>query len=788
MKRSVYISHGALVFTVALAVRLLYLYQIQSIPFFDSPTVDGRFYDEWAERIAAGGWWSGEVFFLAPAYPYFLAILYALFGRSLMLVHVVQMVLGAASCALIHGAGRRWFGPNAGLLAGLLLAVYPPAIFFDGILHKANLLLFLTALFLYLLAGITERESWSKIALAGFVAALLALTQENMLILLIVVPLWLLLATHRRVLAACLPTSQKGTKAGNDSPLATRFRLGGVFLAFAAMPLLLVAVRNYSVGSVFAVTTSNAGQNFYIGNNSEATGLYDSFYRGRQDPRQEREDAIRIAEQTAGRAMSPGEVSAFWLRRGLEFVREHPGVWLRLLVHKVLLVWNRFEPPDAEDIALYAEWASLLGIPLRILHFGVLAPLGLTGLVLIAGQRRRTWIIPVLIASITLSVALFFVFARFRLPLVPLLVLTASAGIAALIEYPAIRTVRRITFASAVALATAFAANWPIVNEAPYHSVGFVNLAAKLRQQDRLEEAEHAFRRAIEAYPDNEFAWYQMGLLDLKRGRVVEAEASLDKAAAIAPTFAEPHLALARMLAGTNQVEEAIARYRQAIKLKPDEPEPRLELVRLLAQSGRADDAAREMELLTKLAPNDAAIREELGRLTATTSTEAPSRDDEADRLFRKATDLAAIGSFAEAIAAYQEVLKLKPNDAHLHFSLAKAYVATGNPTEASHHLQEAVRIDEKLAPAHIELGRLLADQGQLHTAIDHYRRALEADPASIPARYNLATALAALGRLDEAITAMNECLAQVRAANRPDLIPWIEDRLARLRAEQKPP
>src|ERR1044071_2524760 len=71
------------IFSAALSLRLLYLFQIQTIPLFYFLAGDGRTYDEWAQRIAAGDWVGSGVFYQPPLYPYFLAALQVMFGHNL---------------------------------------------------------------------------------------------------------------------------------------------------------------------------------------------------------------------------------------------------------------------------------------------------------------------------------------------------------------------------------------------------------------------------------------------------------------------------------------------------------------------------------------------------------------------------------------------------------------------------------------------------------------------------------------------------------------------------------
>ena len=85
-----------LIFAVAFAIRLVHIWQITPSPFFDVLLGDARGYDEWARRLAAGDWIGSEVFYQAPLYPYFLGLLYKIFGRDLLIVRICQAAIGSA--------------------------------------------------------------------------------------------------------------------------------------------------------------------------------------------------------------------------------------------------------------------------------------------------------------------------------------------------------------------------------------------------------------------------------------------------------------------------------------------------------------------------------------------------------------------------------------------------------------------------------------------------------------------------------------------------------------------
>ena len=158
--------------------------------FFPSPG-DAGTYDEWGQRIAAGDWLGKGVFYQAPLYPYFLGFLQLILGHNLWLIRLIQIALGAISCALIFRAGRELFSRQAGIAAALILACYAPGIFFDGLIEKSILDLFLISLLLWLLTQASVGRRWSQWLAVGAVVGLLGLSRENALILAAVLPLWI---------------------------------------------------------------------------------------------------------------------------------------------------------------------------------------------------------------------------------------------------------------------------------------------------------------------------------------------------------------------------------------------------------------------------------------------------------------------------------------------------------------------------------------------------------------------------------------------------------------------
>ena len=99
----------------------------------------------WARRIAAGDFSWPVVSPHGPGYPLFLAVLLTVGAGSLKVAIALQAVMGAATAALVAMTARDWFGSRAGLFAGLVYALYGPAVHIDTALLAEGLLLFLSS-------------------------------------------------------------------------------------------------------------------------------------------------------------------------------------------------------------------------------------------------------------------------------------------------------------------------------------------------------------------------------------------------------------------------------------------------------------------------------------------------------------------------------------------------------------------------------------------------------------------------------------------------------------------
>ena len=117
-------------------------------------------------------------------------------------------------------------------------------------------------------------------------------------------------------------------------------------------------------------------------------------------------------------------------------------------------------------------------------------------------------------------------------------------------------------------------------------------------------------------------------------------------------------------------------------------------------------------------------------------------------------------GRTAEAIAHYEELLRLKPDYAEGHNNFGIALSDAHRPAEAATQYREALRLHPGYLQAQLNLANLLRDNGQAPAAIAVYHEALRLQPNSAEAHNNLGVALAQLRRWPEALA---ECREAVR-------------------------
>ena len=185
------------IFFIALTVRAIYFIGMQNSNIIQAinSTLDSRFYDTWAQKIINEGWIGREVFFMNPGYPYFMAILYSLFGTAVNTVLLVQFLIGSLSCVLVYLIAKKVFNPSVAFISGIIASFYGISIFYEGLLVTASIITFINLIIIYLLLNLdfTDKILRAKpfLFITGILLGISALIRPNILLFAVLIPIYI---------------------------------------------------------------------------------------------------------------------------------------------------------------------------------------------------------------------------------------------------------------------------------------------------------------------------------------------------------------------------------------------------------------------------------------------------------------------------------------------------------------------------------------------------------------------------------------------------------------------
>ncbi|GAB4342583.1 MAG: tetratricopeptide repeat protein [Candidatus Abyssubacteria bacterium] len=581
--------HILVVFLLALVIRMVYLYEIHDNPFFDHLLIDENAYDQWAQRIAAGEWLGNEIFYQDPLYPYFLGVIYSTIGRDYLWARVIQLVIGSATCVLIYLIGKSFFNDAVGVTAGIMAALYKPFFYFEAMFLKSFLAVFLLCLFIVLLAVARSKRSFLMWTVAGLVLGMLALVRANTLALAGGVLVWLALS-------------------GRESE-GVRYKLIAFagFLAGLMIVTMSVCARNYVVGKDIVLLTSQGGQNFLIGNNPwNRSGRYEPPIFVRPNPRYEQHDFLVRAETVLGRKLKPSEASRYWFGEAFRFIRQQPRQWLKLLWLKTRIFWNWYEVPDNQNFYFFSQYSSLLRLPLP--DFRIVAALGLSGMVFSLAYWRKLLLLHLTVILYSGTVILFYVFDRYKQPVVPALIVFAAYLLSSIPGMIAKRNILKLLLAISLPAIFYFLFGTHVSPELYYSDSAnaYSRLGGVYLAEGDLDKALQAYRQSVQILPYHWTGYYGLGqTYDRKR----EFDLALENYTLARihnpgnPDICE-HMARIYYLKGEFDKSEEL--YREAVNLKPDWPKPYYMLAVLYKLRGDHEQAElhlrkwKELRLLRK--------------------------------------------------------------------------------------------------------------------------------------------------------------------------------------------
>ena len=404
-------------------------------------------------------WWGGkEIFQQAPFYPYWLASILSLSNGSIEFVIFVQLVLGGLHPLVMYYLARRAFNELTGLVAAGLTAFYGPFIFTQGTLLRDWIPPLIEPLVLVLLLKAQASGRPRHWCLAGAVLGLAVLTKETILLFCPFALMWVL-ATNRR---ACVQVV-----AGSGFVI--------VGLSLVLSPLM---IRNFLVGAPPLSISNRTAEGFIEGNAA------DGFPLGLLHPPSMR----AILDRSNGQTFAV-------IKETLKTYAGNPHRFVELQLLKLRGIADPFEIPNNLNFLYGLEISPILRLTLC---YGVIAPLAVVGFLCSLKIWRQHLLIGCYGLATLGSLMSTIILGRYRLILVPVLIVYAAVGVATIIDMLRRQQMARAMAALALTLGIVGIQNWllpiPFLRTMPEFSVDGPTYFLSAR----LYAADGKFDRAVE--------------------------------------------------------------------------------------------------------------------------------------------------------------------------------------------------------------------------------------------------------------------------------------------------
>lgn len=545
------------IFLLAFLIRIVHLLLIKNNPLFLNLLLDAKEYDEWAKDILENDWLSRSHDFMSPAYPYFLSLIYLIFGHSIIIAALIQIVLGSINCVLIFLITLKIFNyselnsssvtplhKNAvliGTVAAVMAALYGISIFYEAMLLKVVLINFLNLLMILMLLYGIEKISFKYFLFAGMFLGLSLFLRPNIYLFVPFVLFWLW--TLRE---------QINFK-----------RVIYYFIAFCAGFVIISSffwARNYSINHELVLTSGHGGMNLYVGNNP-----YDLYrpWDFSPDTRYEHIAFVNEARRLTGKNLTTMEASKFWYDQSLKFMREQPLKEMSLLIKKFFIFWNAYEVPlNGQEFQSCKNYYPLLRFP--FLTFGFIAPLAFLGIILLINKNKKVNLLLFYFLAYMAANVMFLIYSESRFPVVPVFFICASFSILWIITQ-----VKEKNYVKFIIAAVSLAALFYLVNNKYYN----------------IEN------HGIKAAQYNNF-----GVIYANGQQYNNAIKEFKKAIIADPVSAEFRNNLANTYLSTGLTDSAIIEYKKALQIKPDMYDIHLKLAQIYSDEKKYENALDEFD------------------------------------------------------------------------------------------------------------------------------------------------------------------------------------------------
>ena len=558
-------------FLLAVGVRSLFLI------FIDEPILFNK-YPYFAEKLTEGVDIGERLLDLSPFYLYFLTLIKKMLNLDWIYVKTIQSLIGASNSLLLLTLGTRLFSRETGILSALIYAVYGNLIILESTLEPTVfVLLFNLLTLLFLISSRAQHRSKQyrdgMLVLAGLFCGISIITKPSFLLFLPIGVCFIFFSSSR------------------EASINIRIRQSMVFLTLSVLIILPITVRNYVKFDDFVLVTADAGKVFYHGNGKgasalEGIALVDEGFS--EESTNEPDYAHVLYRETArtisGSNLSPSESSKFWFQKTFAEIIQDPMAYLLLQMKKFFYFFNDYEMHYIASA--YKEYKQSLSFP--FIRYGVIAALGILGMLLSLKYFRRLFLIYGMILLYLISGLIFLVQSRYRLPAVPYLCLFAGYAVSCLKN-----TLYQKKYRSVMAYLTVVVLSFIMVR--------FV-YRVEINAMERWQKATKIYY-LMEARPS-----FQMQKYDA-------AIEQLDRCLALAPNFSPAYNLRGKSHGMLGNSQDSLKDFLTVIRLSPNLAEGYKNLGFTYLILGKKEAAETYLQKAASFTPDDNKIKEALEHL-----------------------------------------------------------------------------------------------------------------------------------------------------------------------------
>lgn len=482
---------------------LFIIFDLNSSFFSSSLILDEKSYVQGAMLLLKDGL-PDRPFYQAPLYPFLIAGMFSLFGFSLFFLKMLNVLFGLLTLFLLFRLALVLFDKKTALFSASLMIFSGLLYFTQGLILKISISLFFFTGFLYFVVLFFRCKKICFLVLSALFLSILSLLRENAVILIVPTLLCFFLI-----------------------PVKLQKKLISAFLFLLVFSAILspFAVFNSMKSGSLTITSSQAGHNFYIGNNPASYGRYTSVSGIESNPFYQEKTFTETAKEQTG-THQPG---SYWIKKALQSIQEDKKRFLRLLMIKTWLFFNDYEIPNNRNFYFERSFFAPL-LYLFPISFGILFPLSLVGCISSLKKRRLEEIFLISVFFVyAISVILFYVLSRYRILIWPIAILYAARGFIVLLQYMRNLQIKRLlltlTLIAAVSLFSFHVIEvegrlnpFPTFSREELHTKEFsyvlYNMGAVFFQNGEFSQARGILQTLIQVNPDYTYAYYMLARIN----------------------------------------------------------------------------------------------------------------------------------------------------------------------------------------------------------------------------------------------------------------------------------